>query len=206
MNRRLVALSIVTAGLVGYGFGAETTPPPVSAAPAAKAPPARLSPIPEGETRAVQLVLKSFGYTIAVDGVYGPQTTRVVRSWQRSNGLLEDGIAGPVTQASLGLGETADRGPQIQVTDTVPTPVEHFEEWERLAQCESGGDWGINTGNGYYGGLQFALSSWRAVGGTEFASYPHLANKIDQMTAAERLLDVQGWGAWPACSRKLGLR
>jgi len=75
--------------------------------------------------------------------------------------------------------------------------------WDRLAECESGGNWSINTGNGYYGGLQFSLSSWRAVGGT---GYPHQASRAEQIKRAEMLLDIQGWGAWPACSRKLGLR
>ncbi len=75
--------------------------------------------------------------------------------------------------------------------------------WDRLAECESGGNWSINTGNGYYGGLQFSLSSWRAVGGS---GYPHQASKSEQISRAEQLLQIQGWGAWPACSSKLGLR
>ena len=80
---------------------------------------------------------------------------------------------------------------------------ERLRTWERLAECESGGNWHINTGNGYYGGLQFSLSSWRAVGGS---GYPHQATKAEQIRRGERLLDMQGWGAWPTCSRKLGLR
>ena len=75
--------------------------------------------------------------------------------------------------------------------------------WDRLAKCESGGDWSINTGNGYYGGLQFSLSSWRAVGGT---GYPHQHTRAEQIHRAEMLRARQGWGAWPACSRTLGLR
>ena len=75
--------------------------------------------------------------------------------------------------------------------------------WDRLAQCESGGNWSINTGNGYYGGLQFSASSWRAVGGT---GLPHQASRATQIQMGERLKAKQGWGAWPSCSRKLGLR
>lgn len=75
--------------------------------------------------------------------------------------------------------------------------------WDRLAMCESGGNWAINTGNGYYGGLQFSLSSWRAVGGS---GYPHQASREEQIARAEMLLDRQGWGAWPACTTKLGIR
>ena len=75
--------------------------------------------------------------------------------------------------------------------------------WDRLAQCESGGNWGINTGNGYYGGLQFAPCTWRANGGSGSA---HNASRAEQIRVAERVRASQGWGAWPACSAKLGLR
>jgi LysM repeat protein len=75
--------------------------------------------------------------------------------------------------------------------------------WDRLAMCESSGNWAINTGNGFYGGLQFTLSSWRAVGGT---GMPHQASKAEQIARAKKLQAIQGWGAWPACSKKLGLR
>ena len=75
--------------------------------------------------------------------------------------------------------------------------------WDKLAQCESSGNWSINSGNGYYGGLQFSLSSWQFVGGS---GYPHQASKQEQINRAEKLLAIQGWGAWPACSAKLGLR
>lgn len=86
-----------------------------------------------------------------------------------------------------------------------PAHAASDDTWNRLAQCESGGNWKINTGNGYYGGVQFSLGSWRAVGGQRYAPRPDLASRAQQVAAAERLLDIQGWGAWPACSRKLGL-
>ena len=75
--------------------------------------------------------------------------------------------------------------------------------WDRLAQCESGGNWGINTGNGYSGGLQFSPGTWRAHGGTGSA---HNASRSEQIRVAERVRASQGWGAWPACSARLGLR
>jgi len=75
--------------------------------------------------------------------------------------------------------------------------------WDQLAQCESSGNWSINTGNGYYGGLQFSLSSWQAAGGT---GNPADASREEQIRVAENLLAMQGWGAWPACSAELGLR
>jgi len=66
----------------------------------------------------------------------------------------------------------------------------------RIASCESGRRWHINTGNGFYGGLQFTLSSWRAVGGS---GYPHHASRLEQMYRGVRLMRIQGWGAWPNC-------
>jgi len=193
--------------VVAIGFGKEMVAP-AEAAPAPVSVPAGAARIPADQTRAVQLVLKSYGYTIAVDGEYGPQTTRVVMSWQHVNGLEEDGIAGPITQASLGItaGAPAERGQQQQVTPQEAPPIPHYDNWVALAQCESGGNWSINTGNGYYGGLQFNLTAWRASGGTNYASRPDLASAAQQMVAAERLLDLQGWGSWPQCARKLGLR
>ncbi len=74
--------------------------------------------------------------------------------------------------------------------------------WLQLAECESSGRWNIDTGNGYYGGLQFTLSSWRAVGG---AGYPHQAHPMEQIARADYLQRIQGWGAWPTCAGKLGL-
>lgn len=78
--------------------------------------------------------------------------------------------------------------------------------WDRLAACESGGNWSINTGNGYYGGLQFSASTWLGYGGGAYASRADLATREQQIAIAEKVLDGQGWGAWPTCSRIVGLR
>jgi hypothetical protein len=78
--------------------------------------------------------------------------------------------------------------------------------WDSLAQCEAGGNWATNTGNGYSGGLQFAHSTWRSFGGGEFAPMAYQASREQQIVVAERVLASSGWGAWPACTRKLGLR
>jgi hypothetical protein len=75
--------------------------------------------------------------------------------------------------------------------------------WDRLAKCESGGRWNTSTGNGYHGGLQFSKSTWKAHGGK---GSPDKASRAEQIKVAERVLRTQGWKAWPACSRKLGLR
>jgi LysM repeat protein len=74
--------------------------------------------------------------------------------------------------------------------------------WDAVAKCESGGNWSINTGNGYYGGLQFNRSTWKAYGGSKYASTANRASKAEQIAIAEKVLDGQGIGAWPVCGRK----
>ncbi|MFF9039447.1 transglycosylase family protein [Streptomyces sp. NPDC014892] len=76
-------------------------------------------------------------------------------------------------------------------------------EWDAVAQCESGGNWSINTGNGYYGGLQFSASTWAGYGGTKYASTADQATKAQQIEIAEKVLAGQGKGAWPVCGKGL---
>jgi len=104
--------------------------------------------------------------------------------------LLRLAVVGAVaTGAPLALAGTASAAPD--------------SAWDKLAQCESGGNWSINSGNGYYGGIQFNASTWHAFGGE---GLPHQASRSEQIAVAERTLAAQGWNAWPACSRKMGLR
>ncbi|MFI9273903.1 transglycosylase family protein [Kitasatospora sp. NPDC052896] len=77
--------------------------------------------------------------------------------------------------------------------------------WDKVAQCESGGNWSINTGNGFYGGLQFTSSTWAAYGGTQYAPQANQASEAQQIAVAEKVLASQGPGAWPVCSVKAGL-
>lgn len=79
------------------------------------------------------------------------------------------------------------------------------ETWNKVAACESTNDWDINTGNGYYGGLQFSQSTWNAFGGAKYAPRADLATKDQQIAVAEKVLDGQGPGAWPVCSQRAGL-
>ncbi|MGP4011582.1 LysM peptidoglycan-binding domain-containing protein [Streptomyces sp. 4N124] len=76
--------------------------------------------------------------------------------------------------------------------------------WDRIAQCESGGNWHISTGNGYYGGLQFAAGTWRAYGGTAYAPTADQASREQQIAVATKVQRAQGWGAWPTCSARAG--
>jgi resuscitation-promoting factor RpfA len=86
-----------------------------------------------------------------------------------------------------------------------PAQAASDSTWNELAQCESSGDWHINTGNGYYGGLQFSDSTWDSFGGERYAATADQASREQQIQIAEKVLDTQGWGAWPACSSELGL-
>jgi uncharacterized protein YabE (DUF348 family) len=78
--------------------------------------------------------------------------------------------------------------------------------WDQLAQCEATGDWSINTGNGFSGGLQFTKSTWLGYGGGKYAPVAHQATREQQIDIAKKVQAGQGWGAWPACTSKLGIR
>ena len=85
---------------------------------------------------------------------------------------------------------------------TTPAAAAHYD-WTGVAQCESGGNWKINTGNGYYGGLQFSSPTWLGHGGGDFAPRADLATPAQQIAVAERVLLTQGAGAWPTCGKQL---
>ncbi|MFH8404085.1 transglycosylase family protein [Streptomyces sp. NPDC018019] len=94
----------------------------------------------------------------------------------------------------------------LNVAAEGPAEARSGATWDRLAGCESGGNWRADTGNGFSGGLQFAHSTWRSFGGGKYASRASRASRAQQIRVAERVLARQGWGAWPACSARLGLR
>lgn len=120
--------------------------------------------------------------------------------------LPSDAPVEPIAVSSEVVIETspeADSAPVVNIPVAQATPVASGSVWDQLAMCEAGGNWSINTGNSFYGGLQFTLSSWQAAGGS---GYPHEASREEQIARGEILLGMQGWGAWPACTAKLGLR
>lgn len=84
--------------------------------------------------------------------------------------------------------------------------VSNGSTWDRLAQCESGGNWSTNTGNGYYGGLQFNPNTWLSMGGGQYAPTADKATREQQIAVASKLQARAGWGQWPACTRAMGLR
>ena len=89
----------------------------------------------------------------------------------------------------------------------IPGPAKAWDTavWDRVALCEASGNWSINTGNGFHGGLQFTPSTWAGFGGAEYATRADLATKDEQIAIARRVLEIQGPGAWPVCSVKAGL-
>ncbi|MFE0513990.1 transglycosylase family protein [Streptomyces sp. NPDC058964] len=107
----------------------------------------------------------------------------------RARALALAGVAGAAIAAPLMASGTASAATAA--------------EWDAVAKCESGGNWSINTGNGYYGGLQFSASTWAAYGGTKYAATADKATKAQQIEIAEKVLAAQGKGAWPVCGTGL---
>lgn len=105
-------------------------------------------------------------------------------------------LIGVIAAVALAVGISAVSSAPASAARTV---------WDRVAACESGGNWKINTGNGYYGGLQFSSRTWLGFGGRKYASSAHRASKAEQIAIARRVLASQGPGAWPVCSRRAGL-
>ena len=107
-------------------------------------------------------------------------------------------IASLAATAALGAGAALAIG-------AAPAHASGLSVWDAVASCESGGNWAINTGNGFYGGLQFTRSTWLAYGGGAYASTANLASKSEQIAIAQKVLASQGPGAWPVCSVRAGL-
>lgn len=133
-----------------------------------------------------------------IDGVLLASLDMV--SYRESAGHGRPGAAGStrsaILTAALGLAAvlmTAAPSAQASAAATMRT------DWDAIARCESGGDWNANTGNGYYGGLQFSQSSWVAAGGRKFAARADLATRREQIAVARRLASIQGMNAW-ACA------
>jgi hypothetical protein len=123
-----------------------------------------------------------------------PSTSGRARHRKPSNHARNFGIATAPLVAAIPM-ITASASPSAAATSA----------WDKLASCESGGNWGINTGNGYYGGLQFADGTWDGNGGERYASRADLATRAEQIVVASRVLEGRGWSPWPACSSRMGL-
>ena len=111
-----------------------------------------------------------------------------------------------LSAATVGTTAVAGAGSAEAATSTVAVKsAVGWNVWDRVATCESGNRWNVNTGNGYYGGLQFSYTTWRGFGGTQYGSHAHLATREQQIRIAQNVLRVQGPGAWPVCSVRAGL-
>ncbi|WP_273114313.1 resuscitation-promoting factor [Corynebacterium durum] len=125
------------------------------------------------------------------------RSIRVVNGKEESNTVISEKEVTPAKPATIKRGTKAK--------SSAPS-VANGSVWDSLAQCEAGGNWAINTGNGFSGGLQFTPSTWLAYGGGQYAPQAHLATREQQIAVASKVQAGQGWGAWPACTAKLGLR
>lgn len=110
-------------------------------------------------------------------------------------GVVAASVTAPVALAGTAMAApSSDASPQSNAT------------WDRLAKCESTSNWDADTGNGFKGGLQFTQSTWKAFGGTKYASSPDQASRQQQIAVAKKVQEEQGWKAWPTCTKKLGMR
>lgn len=122
----------------------------------------------------------------------------------------DNGTHNDTTQDSPDGGDSG--GGQTQSTESTQqglldgVPDAEIAQWDALAQCESGGNWSIDTGNSFYGGLQHTQQTWLAFGGGEFAPLASQASREEQIFVARKVKASQGWGAWPACTQRLGFR
>ncbi len=156
--------------------------------------------MPEGEEKVVEKGAPGKARVVAtVRTVNGEEVSREEKSSKE--------IAAPKERVIIRGTKKADKADDKGSNTGAAAPaVASGSVWDQLAQCEAGGDWSINTGNGFSGGLQFTPSTWAAFGGTEYAPAAHMATREQQIAVAERVQAGQGWGAWPACTSKMGLR
>ena len=105
----------------------------------------------------------------------------------------------------VATGVIAGSGVVLPLIGATAASAASVSTWDAVAQCESSGNWSINTGNGYYGGLQFSASTWAAYGGQQYAATANLATQGQQIAVAEKVLASQGPGAWPVCGPQAGL-
>jgi len=124
--------------------------------------------------------------------------------WAYIDAVEAQRVAEAARAEEAARGDAAEEaGPESSEPQGAAAPTGGGGRWDALAQCESGGNWAANTGNGYYGGLQFSLQTWQAFGGS---GMPNENSAGAQIAVAERVLASQGWGAWPSCSSQLGYR
>lgn len=191
----LGAVSAITAaGLAGGGIAHAETP--ASAAPTAQTvkvlPGDSLDKIAQQHGTTYQRLFNANPDIADPDVIYADEIIRIPAPDEQ---LAERSLPGAVAAPAAVTAQTPKTQPVAATSGT--------DVWDRLAQCESGGNWSINTGNGYAGGLQFSQGTWEANGGS---GSPAAASREQQIAVAQNIVAKSGWGAWPACSQKLGLK
>jgi peptidoglycan hydrolase-like protein with peptidoglycan-binding domain len=172
---------------------------PAAALPSATAPAYLTVTLRKGnpytsQNKILQRRLNALGSRLVVDGSFGPKTLAAVKKFQTAKRLKVDGVVGPITRKALGLSAPV----ATRSASAFPLNLARAAMWDRIAKCESGGRWNINTGNGYYGGLQFNNATWLSVNGDDFAPRADLATRAEQITVANRLYAKRGLQPW-AC-------
>lgn len=160
---------------------------------------------------------------VAVEGIAPPEITREDAELVKDRRVVEkpgtpgrENVTYDVTTVNGKVVNRVKTGSEV-ITEPTPATVRvgtkpgaaHIPDgsvWDRLAQCEATGDWSINTGNGFFGGLQFTQSTWAAFGGHKYAPRADLATREEQIEIAKNVQAGQGWGAWPSCTSRMGLR
>jgi hypothetical protein len=128
------------------------------------------------------------------------------QAWHDQDPAAAEAFAAQVSAGNQDPAASDPVAPDPAATQDADPAAPASGVWDRIAKCESGGNWAINTGNGYYGGVQFDKQTWDANGGGQYAAYPHQATREQQIAIATKVRDARGgYGAWPACSAKLGL-
>jgi LysM repeat protein len=120
-----------------------------------------------------------------------------VPSWM-ARAAMAATTAGSAPAAASASAPQAEPAAPVQATPAAPASS-GGANWSAIAACESGGNWSANTGNGFYGGLQFTQQTWLAYGGGQYAASANLASPAEQIAVAQRVLAAQGIGAWPVC-------
>ena len=164
----------------------------------------------------LSILLSGCGVAAASQGADAPITSTTIVITTPDVAAAEAAIAESIGQHIAAVEEQKQREAAAAAAaaapkyrNTQPVTVETTtDRWDRLAQCEAGGNWATNTGNGFGGGLQFmhqrSYSTWLSYGGGEFAPHPWEASREQQIVIAERVLAGSGWKAWPGCSREFG--
>jgi LysM repeat protein len=218
IRRKNMSIKLVTAAIALAGFFAAVYSVPAQAQAGQIAAPAP-------DKKAVQPVVEVVDPGDTLSAIAAVHQTTYVRLYDANGQISNPDIIHPGEQVRIPAPEEQLPSrplPSAQVAVAAPRPTVSAapavakktyasvpasgDVWDRLARCEASGNWAINTGNGFYGGLQFTAGTWTNHGGGVYAPRADLASREQQIDIAQRVLASQGWGAWPACSAKLGLR